>query len=106
MRYSNEFKKKSVGLYRQGRYPKTPDNISSERFHKQVREWVRRYKLDGYIGLCGKPGRRPKEHQMAKRPKEKYHSYKGNVGRIAENLIDRDFSTTKPFEKWNYSVYV
>lgn len=29
-----------------------------------------------------------------KRPKEKYHSYKGEVGKIADNIIDRDFSTT------------
>jgi transposase InsO family protein len=29
----------------------------------------------------------------------KYHSYKGEVGKIADNLINRDFSATKPFEK-------
>ena len=35
---------------------------------------------------------------MGKRPKEKYHSYKGKVGKIADNLINRDFSTTEvPF---------
>lgn len=28
-----------------------------------------------------------------KRPKEKYHSYKGEVGKVAENILDRDFST-------------
>lgn len=28
-----------------------------------------------------------------KRPKEKYHSYKGEVGKVAANIIDRDFST-------------
>ena len=33
---------------------------------------------------------------MGKRPKEKYHSYKGEVGKIADNIIDRDFSTTAP----------
>lgn len=41
MRYSKEFKIKCVKLYRQGKYPKTPDNISSERFHNKIREWVR-----------------------------------------------------------------
>ena len=25
-----------------------------------------------------------------KRPKEKYHSYKGEVGKVAENILDRD----------------
>ena len=33
-----------------------------------------------------------------KRPKEKYHSYKGEVGKIADNIIDRDFSTTLPLQ--------
>ena len=42
-------------------------------------------------------------HQMrlcGKRPKEKYHSYIGTVGKIADNIINRDFSTKAPFEKW------
>ena len=26
-----------------------------------------------------------------KRPKEKYHSYQGEVGKVADNLINRDF---------------
>ena len=46
-------------------------------------------------------------HKMSlfgKRPKEKYHSYKGEVGRVAANLIDRDFSTTAPLEKWTTDV--
>lgn len=34
-----------------------------------------------------------------KRPKEKYHSYKGKVGRVAENIVNRDFSTTAPLQK-------
>ena len=36
---------------------------------------------------------------VGKRPKEKYHSYKGEVGKIADNIIDRDFSTTLPLQK-------
>ena len=31
---------------------------------------------------------------------KKYHSYKGEVGRVAPNLLERDFSTTTPNEKW------
>ena len=37
---------------------------------------------------------------VVKRPKEKYHSYKGEVGKIAENIIERNFSTTVPLQKW------
>lgn len=41
---------------------------------------------------------------LGKRPKEKYHSYKGEVGRIADNIIDRDFSTNAPLQKWTTDV--
>lgn len=34
------------------------------------------------------------------RPKRKYNSYQGEVGKIAENLINRDFNAQKPNEKW------
>ena len=39
-----------------------------------------------------------------KRPKEKYHSYKGEVGKVASNIINRDFSTTAPLQKWTTDV--
>ena len=41
---------------------------------------------------------------FGKRPKEKYHSYKGEVGKIADNIIDRNFSTTAPLQKWTTDV--
>ena len=41
---------------------------------------------------------------LGKRPKEKYHSYQGEVGKIADNIINRDFSTTAPLQKWTTDV--
>jgi len=41
---------------------------------------------------------------FGKRPKEKYHSYKGNEGKVADNIINRDFSTEKPLQKWATDV--
>lgn len=38
------------------------------------------------------------------RPKEKYHSYKGEIGKVTDNIINRDFSTTAPFQKWTTDV--
>ena len=38
------------------------------------------------------------------RKNEKYHSYKGEVGKVAENLLRRDFSAEKPFEKLTTDV--
>ena len=41
---------------------------------------------------------------FGKRPKEKYYSYKGDVGKVADNIINRDFSTEKPLQKWTTDV--
>ncbi len=34
------------------------------------------------------------------RPKRRYSSYEGEVGKIAPNLLDRDFKAPNPNEKW------
>ena len=33
------------------------------------------------------------------RKNEKYHSYKGEVGKVADNLLNRDFNAENAFEK-------
>ena len=45
-------------------------------------------KLMSNLGLKGK-----------QRKNDKYHSYKGTVGKVADNLLKRDFYAKKPFEK-------
>ena len=50
--------------------------------HKTVQELMKQ------LGLQGK-----------QRKNDKYHSYKGDVGRVADNLLKRDFYAEKPFEK-------
>lgn len=40
----------------------------------------------------------------SKRLKEKYHSYRGEVGKVAEYIINRDFSAEKPLQKWTTDV--
>ena len=54
--------------------------------HKRVQRIMHR------LGLAGK------------RPKEKYHSYRGEVGKVADNVINRDFSTDRPLQKWTTDV--
>lgn len=39
-----------------------------------------------------------------KRNKRKYSSYKGTVGKIADNLIERNFEADKPNKKWYTDV--
>lgn len=36
--------------------------------------------------------------------KKKYHSYKVKVGKIADNIIDRNFKADKPLQKWSTDV--
>ena len=35
---------------------------------------------------------------------KKYRSYKGEVGKVAENLLDRNFQAEKPNQKWTTDV--
>ena len=50
-------------------------------------------KLMNSLGLKGK-----------QRKNDKYHSYKGEVGKVADNLLKRDFYAAKPFEKLTTDV--
>ena len=38
------------------------------------------------------------------RKNDKYHSYKGEVGKVADNLLKRDFTASMPFEKLTTDV--
>lgn len=40
----------------------------------------------------------------ALRRKQHYHSYKGEVGRVAPNILERDFHTSAPYKKWTTDV--
>lgn len=39
-----------------------------------------------------------------KRKRSKYNSYKGDLGKTAPNIINRDFNAAKPNEKWTTDV--
>ena len=41
MRYSYEFKRNCVDLYRQGQWPETPEGVKEQSFRFQIREWGR-----------------------------------------------------------------
>ena len=54
--------------------------------HKKVQRLMKKLNLQG------------------RRPKQKYHSYKGEVGKVADNIINRDFTASAPDEKWTTDV--
>ena len=41
MKYSYEFKKECVQLYREGKWPDTPEEANEKNFHDSIRIWVR-----------------------------------------------------------------
>lgn len=48
MRYSYEYKRKCVELYRQGKWPETPAGIKEARnFHAMIRRWGRIEEANG-----------------------------------------------------------
>lgn len=78
--------KENKGRYGVRRVYQTLLNRGFQINHKRVQ------RIMNQLGLAGK------------RPKEKYHSYRGEVGKVADNIVNRDFSTEKPLEKWTTDV--
>jgi len=70
-------------------YRRITDQLHNEGIdinHKTVQ------KLMGQMGL------------KARRKRQHYRSYKGELGKIAPNVIDRDFHADKPNQKWTTDV--
>lgn len=66
MRYSYEYKRNAVELYRQGQWPDTPDGLSTKAFHITVRKWVR------IEDACGPDALKHKENNKEWTPEERY----------------------------------
>ena len=66
MRYSYEYKKMCVEMYRQGKWPETPEGVSRDRFHHAVVEWHRLEKA------CGTEALRHKKQNKVWTAEEKY----------------------------------
>ena len=47
MRYSYEYKRKCIELYREGKWPETPDGKKPEDLHHMIRRWVRLEEANG-----------------------------------------------------------
>ena len=66
MRYSYDYKRKAVELYRQGLWPDTPDGLNTEDFRKMIRRWVR------IEESCGPDALRHKSQIKEWTPEERY----------------------------------
>ena len=66
MRYSYNYKRKAVELYRQGLWPDTPDGLKTENFRKMIRRWFR------IEESCGPDALRHKSQNKEWPPEERY----------------------------------
>lgn len=66
MQYSYEYKLECIEMYRQGKWPESPQGIKEERFHKEIREWVR------IVESCGVEALRRKAQNKVWSAEEKY----------------------------------
>ena len=67
MRYTYEYKLECIELYRQGKWPETPEGIkSTEGFHKKIRSWVR------IEENCGPDALKHKKQNKVWFPEERY----------------------------------
>ncbi len=66
MRYSYDYKRKAVELYRQGLWPDTPDGLDTKNFRKTIRYWVR------IEEFCGPDALRNKKQDKEWTPEERY----------------------------------
>lgn len=66
MKYSYEYKRKCVEMYREGKWPETPDGIQKENFHKMIRKWFR------IEESCGPEALRHKNQNKIWTAEEKY----------------------------------
>ena len=66
MRYSYDYKRKAVELYRQGQWPETPEGINTKDFRRMIRSWVR------VEESCGADALRHKSHNKEWTPEERY----------------------------------
>lgn len=77
-------------------------NIFNQSYGKYGRKRIK-IALEHYYGLCineKKIARIMKENEMSGCSKARsYHSYKGQIGKIAPNLLNRNFKTTGPYQK-------
>ena len=125
-RYRAEFKKMVIETMQK---EKLSYRETARRFeindHHRIQDWERIYLEEGPEGFAierrgrgskGRPRKIPKEveedllAEVQRLMKEfglvcrvrvkKYRSYKGEVGKIAPNLLHRDFHAEKPNQKW------
>ena len=111
-RYTPEFKKLVIETIQEEKLSYSETCCRFEvNSRDRIKSWERIYLEEGPEGFTiERRGRGSKGRPPKKLPKElglvcrvrmkKYRSYRGEVGKIAPNLLNRDFHAEKPNQKW------
>ena len=84
MKYSYEYKRMCVEMYREGKWPETPEGIQERNFHEIIRKWFRMEES------CGPDALRHKKQSKVWTVEEKYEL-------VAKVLAAQFASTDCPF---------
>ena len=66
MKYSYEYKRMCVEMYREGKWPETPEGMAKGDFHKMIRKWVRMEES------CGPEALRHKNQNKERTAEQRY----------------------------------
>ena len=84
MRYSYEYKKLCVEMYRQGKWSETPVGVKQKNFHKTIRKWARMEEA------CGPEVLRHKSQNKVWTAEEKYEL----VAKVLAGVSNKEVSFT------------
>ena len=102
MRYSYDYKRKAVDLYRQGLWPDTPDDLNEKDFRKMIRKWVR------VEDACGPDALRHKNSNKVWTPEEKLTLVSQVIaGKSKKSVAYENGIDNGQLYKWvrNYKIY-
>ena len=84
LKFSYEYKKHCVELYRQGKWPETPVGVKQKNFHKTIRKWARMEEA------CGPEVLRHKSQNKVWTAEEKYEL----VAKVLAGVSNKEVSFT------------
>lgn len=101
-KYSKEVKEKAIYLSKKG-WSRFRIAKELEVPESTVRNWLYKFKLSH--NLTHKIGKQVFSAAFKRKVRlKKYRSYRGTEGKIAPNIIKRNFTATKPDQKWTTDI--
>ncbi|MGI5977697.1 MAG: transposase [Candidatus Limivicinus sp.] len=108
MRYSYEFKRKCVEMYRSGQWPETPSGIKQANFRETIRKWARLEDANGPEVLKHKGSNKVWTPEERLELVMQVIAGKSNKSVALENGIDDGmlYRWVRKYKKWGYNGLV